>query len=117
MSFLNQISNRDALEHNYMHPRQFFGKLNNCLRPWVVCAFDMKNDASGAMVMYLHIIDVTGLGATIQNPVDGRNECVKALAFDMKLNGILPTVDELNILLETIRQTLGIKGTAKIIMG
>ncbi len=117
MSFVKDISIREANKHNYLHPMQFVGKINNCLSPWKLVDMDFKNNETGQMIMKCRILDTKRLGATRINDFTGESEEAKGIEVSFPLTGLLPTSDELELFIETIRQDLGIVGKNKIYMG
>jgi len=117
MSYVKDITVDDANAHNYLHPMQFIGKLNNCLKPWKIVDLDFKPSASGKMVMSCAFIDMNKYGATRTNEITKEKEHANGIVVSLPINGLLPTADELEILLESIRQDLGIAGRSKIYMG
>ena len=117
MSFVNEISVRDANNHNYVHPSQFIGKINNCLYPWRMVDIGFENSNTGKMIMNCRLIDMSKMGATRVNEMTNEEEYAYGIEVSFPLMGLLPTKDELEIFLETIRQDLGIAGKCKIYMG
>lgn len=116
MSFVNEISANDANDHGYMHPTQFVGKINNCLKPWRLIDIRFDHGASGKMIMKCYLVDMTGYGATRINEDTLDKERAHGIEVCLPLGGLLPTKDELEIFLELVRQDLQIAGTSKIII-
>lgn len=117
MSYVNEITIKDANDHDYIHPMQFVGKLNSCLAPWKIVDMDFKPSASGRIIMHCRFIDMHKYGATRINEITKEKEHANGIEVSLPLNGLLPTADELEVLLEAIRQDLGIAGIAKIYTG
>lgn len=117
MSYVNEISNADARDHGYIHPMHFVGKINNCLKPWQLADMEFKPSGSGKMNMICYLIDQSCMGATRINTKTQDKEVAKGVKVILPLNGLLPTEDELEVFLESVRQDLGIAGRPKIITG
>jgi len=117
MSYVNEISVGDASDHGYLHPTHFVGKINNCLSPWQLVDMDFKPAPSGKMVMTCYLVDFSKNGATRTNEQTQDKEEAMGIAVSLPLFGLLPTADELEVFLETVRQDLGIAGKTKIITG
>jgi len=117
MSYVDEISVKDANQHDYIHPMQFVGKINNCLSPWVMADFKFNQGASGKVIMSVMLVDKKRQGASRINTETGDKEYAYGIKIDVPLQGLLPTKDELELFIESVRQDLGIAGTSKIIMG
>lgn len=117
MKLINDLTVNDANDHNYIHPIQFIEMVNAHLDPWRIMDFEFKNAKSGKMVLHVDLVDRRKQGATRIDPVTGMKEEVRGIRVDFPLNKVLPTKDEINILIESVKQDLGLKGSPKIYMG
>lgn len=107
------VSVTDANDHGLIHPVQAVSLINSKIYPWRLADIQFKDSGVG-LVMALRIIDISKKGV-LREDENGIIKHTKGADITFPLSSaVLPKREEIELLIETIRQEFNITSGVKI---